>query len=88
MMRVTMVEPIKWAALLNISPLSVVSTQSAKMQAFNPTCTSKNVMRKIPVIAMTIFLPTAEEKKYDHFISGVKNFAANVSLDSQNVKEN
>ena len=89
-MRVTIVDPMKWAALLNISPLSSGFSQdrSAKMQAFNPTCTNKNVIRKIPVRAITNFLPTAEVKKWDHFISRAKKFCvANVSVDSENVKK-
>ena len=38
------------------------------MQELSPTCTIKNVIRNKPVSAITIFLPTAEVKKKDHFI--------------------
>jgi hypothetical protein len=33
-------------------------------------------MRKIPVVAITNFLPMAEEKKYDHFIVSMKIFVS------------
>jgi hypothetical protein len=47
------------------------------MQELRPTCTSKKVIKNKPVNAITSFLPTADVKKYDHFISyqgGVKKF--------------
>jgi hypothetical protein len=51
------------------------------MQELSPTCTIRKEMRNSPVKAITIFLPTAEVKKYDHFIDcqkGVKIIAAKV----------
>jgi hypothetical protein len=48
------------------------------MQAFSPTWISKKLIRNKPVKAITSFLPTADVKKYDHFISyqgGVKKFS-------------
>ena len=38
------------------------------MVEFKPTCTIRKEIRKNPVNAITIFLPTAEVKKKDHFI--------------------
>jgi len=78
MIRITKELPIKWAALLNIDPLSSGSKigRSLNMQEFSPTCTIKKEIRNKPVSAITIFLPTADVKKKDHFIisqEGLKN---------------
>jgi hypothetical protein len=47
--------PIKCPALLNINPPSF-----AQMVAFNPACTIKKRIRKIPVKPMINFFPTEE----------------------------
>ena len=54
------------------------------MQEFSPTCTNKKAIKNKPVNAITSFLPTAEVKKYDHFIfqtEGVEKFDAKVRED-------
>ena len=83
---------MKWAALLNIDPLSFLLNKgrSLKIQEFKPTCIIKKDMRNKPVSAITIFLPTAEVKKCDHFINktkGVEKFDAKVSPDCQKIKK-
>ena len=62
-MRITIMEPMKWAEKLNIFPLSF-----AQMVAFKPACTTKKLMRKRPVNAITNFLPMEDVKNSDHFI--------------------
>ena len=44
------------------------------MQELSPTWTIKNVIKNKPVSAITIFLPTAEVKKKDHFIFEEEGF--------------
>src|SRR5579885_1175229 len=80
--RITTVEPMKCAALLNISPPSF-----AQIQAFKPTCTIKKRMRKIPVKAITNFLPIEEVKTCFQVIltrlyvkKSLQKYITNVSL--------
>jgi hypothetical protein len=85
-MRITKEFPMKYAARLNIDPLSfrLKKARSLKIVEFKPTCTIKKEIRKNPVSAITIFLPTAEVKKKDHFIfekGGFEKFSAKVSPD-------
>ena len=60
--------------------------KSLNMQEFKPTWITRKEMRNNPVKAITIFLPTAEVKKSDHFISygeGSEKFDAKVSGNRQ-----
>src|SRR5687768_5825893 len=62
-MRITTVEPMKCAALLNITPPSL-----AHIQELMPTCTTRKDIRNNPVKPITNFFPTADVKNSDHFI--------------------
>jgi hypothetical protein len=64
MIRITIIEPIKWAALLNMIPPSL-----AQMQALIPTCTTRKEIRNKPVNPITSFFPTEEVNNSDHFIN-------------------
>jgi hypothetical protein len=44
----------------------------AQIQAFIPTCTTRNEIRKIPVRDIINFLPIDEVKNSDHFIFALK----------------
>src|SRR5689334_14113509 len=83
-MRITTVDPIKWAALLNILPLSFGSKmgRSLNIQALMPTCTTRKLIRNNPESAITSFLPTEEVKNSDHFIS--KILRSYLSISRQN----
>ena len=63
-MRITTVDPIKCAALLNITPPSF-----AQMHALTPACTTRKVIRNKPVKAITHFFPIEDENNSDQFIS-------------------
>jgi hypothetical protein len=85
--RITRELPIKWAARLNMEPLSsgLKKDRSLNIHELRPTCTIRKEIRNKPVNAITSFLPTAEVKNWDHFIvsEGVEKFDAKVSPDSQ-----
>src|SRR5436190_23372889 len=81
--RITTVDPMKWAALLNILPLSFGSKmgRSLKTQALMPTWTTRKLIRNKPESAITSFLPTEEVKNSDHFISKIlRNYLSNLLL--------
>src|SRR5580698_2182605 len=65
--RITTVVPIKCEARLNICPPSF-----AQIQAFTPTCITRNEIRKMPVSDIINFLPIEEVKNSDHFIYTLK----------------
>src|SRR5215204_4537753 len=82
------VEPMKWAALLNILPSSVGSKmgRSLNIQALIPTCTTRKETRNKPDSPITSFLPTEEVKNSDHFImqdSVLIKFGANLLSNDQ-----
>jgi hypothetical protein len=68
--------------------------RSLKTQEFKPTWTTRKEIKNKPVNAITIFLPTAEVKNCDHFISyqeGLKNFGKGKPRSSKTrikIKEN
>ena len=76
---------------MNIDPLSfeLKIGRSLKIQELRPAWTTRKEIRNKPVKAITIFLPTAEVKNWDHFISyqeGLKKFDAKVSSDYEKLK--